>query len=126
MSEEQAQSSIGDIKPEITFDDFQKLDLRVGTVEDASEHPNADKLIILQVDLGFEKRQILAGLREWMQPADLVGKQIVVVVNLAPRKMRVVESNGMLLAASESDGEKLTNVVPLTVGQQMPPGSKVS
>lgn len=125
MSEQQPESA-GDIKPEITFDDFQKLDMRVGTVTEASEHPNADKLIVLQVDLGFENRQLLAGLRPWMPPESLVGKQIVVVVNLAPRKMRGMESNGMLLAASETDGETLTNVVPLTAASELPPGSKVS
>ena len=86
-------------KPTITYEDFAKLDLRVATIVQAENHPNADKLICLQIDLGTEQRQIIAGIRGHYEPTDLVGKQIVVVANLAPRKMRGLESQGMLLAA---------------------------
>src|SRR5882757_8990067 len=73
---------------QIVYDDFAKIELRVGTVVECIPHPNADKLLVLQVDIGTEKRQICAGLRQHYQPEQLVGKQIVVVANLAPRTMR--------------------------------------
>ena len=81
-------------------DDFAKLDLRTGKVLEIRDHPNADKLYVLTVDLGNEKRQIIAGLRAYVPAEALLGKNIIVVANLAPRKMRGLESNGMLLAAS--------------------------
>lgn len=112
-------------KPEITYDDFVKLDLRVATIVEAEEHPNADRLLKLQVDLGAEKRQICAGIKAYYDPADLVGKQIVVVANLAPRKIRGEESNGMLLAASAMDGEELSDVIVLSPSKQAPAGSSV-
>src|SRR5690349_15917283 len=85
----------------IQYDDFAKLQLRVATVLECVAHPNADKLLVLQIDLGGgEKRQICAGLRQYYQPEQLVGKQIVVVANLAPRQMRGQVSQGMLLAAT--------------------------
>ena len=84
-------------KPIITYDDFVKLDLRVATVIEVAEHPNADKLLVLKIDLGDEQRQIIAGLRGHYSPEALLGKQIVVVKNLAPRKMRGMESQGMFL-----------------------------
>src|SRR5258708_38011613 len=86
--------------PTIQYDDFAKLDLRVATVLDCKPHPNADKLLVLQIDLGTEKRQICAGLRLHYQPELLIGKQIVVVANLEPRTMRCEPSQGMLLAAA--------------------------
>ena len=111
-------------KPEvITYDDFQKLDLRVATVVQAEAHPNADKLIVLQIDLGAEKRQIVAGLRAYYEPAALVGKQIIVVANLAPRMMRGLESKGMLLAASSEDHSQ---VIVLTPERPLAPGARVS
>lgn len=121
-------SESNDAKPIITYDDFIKLDLRVGTVTEAGDHPNADRLIVLQVDLGSETRQIVAGLKAWIEPQTMVGKQVVVVANLAPRKMRGLESQGMLLAASDMSGEddKPANVVPLSPSTAVPPGSPVS
>ncbi len=113
-------------KPIIQFEDFAKLDLRVGKIIEASEHPNADKLIVLKVDLGDEQRQLLAGLRAWYEPQDLVGTSVVVVANLAPRKMRGMESQGMLLAATVMDGEEYRDVVVLTPSKDVPPGSAVS
>jgi len=114
-------------KPEITFDDFQKIDLRVATIVEAEEHPNADRLLKLQIDLGEElgRRQICAGVKAFYDPADLVGKQIVVVANLAARQIRGEQSNGMLLAASAMDGETLADVVLLAPGKPVPPGSTV-
>ena len=88
----------------ITIDDFVKVDLRVAQVLVAERIPKADKLLRLEVDLGYEKRQILAGIAQYYEPEKLIGRKIVIVANLAPRKMRGLESNGMLLAASLPDG----------------------
>lgn len=107
----------------IQYDDFAKVHLRVGRVLDAQPHPNADKLIVLKVDLGSEQRQICAGLRGYYEPAALVGKNIIVVANLAPRMMRGLESNGMLLAASSADRSK---VIILTPDAEIEPGAVVS
>ncbi len=107
----------------IQFDDFLKLDLRVGTITQAEAHPNADKLIVLQVDLGSEQRQLIAGLRGYYEPDELTGKQIVVVANLAPRMMRGLESCGMLLAACSDDNSA---VIVLTPEKPIEPGTRVS
>jgi methionyl-tRNA synthetase len=88
----------------ITIDDFAKVELRVAQILVAERIPKADKLLRLEVDLGYEKRQILAGIAQYYEPEKLVGRKIVIVANLAPRKMRGLESNGMLLAASLPDG----------------------
>src|SRR5437773_1012233 len=107
----------------IEYDDFAKLELRVATVLECKPHPNADKLLVLQIDLGGEKRQICAGLRLHYQPEQLVGKQIVVVANLAPRQMRGEISQGMLIAATDSASGR---VIIITTGDQATPGSKVN
>jgi methionyl-tRNA synthetase len=88
----------------ITIDDFVKVDLRVAQILVAERVPKADKLLRLEVDLGYEKRQILAGIAQYYEPEKLIGRKIIIVANLAPRKMRGLESNGMLLAASLPDG----------------------
>jgi methionyl-tRNA synthetase len=88
------------LAPQITIDDFAKVDLRVARVLVAERIPKADKLLRLEVDLGFEKRQILAGIAEYYAPETLIGRKVVIVANLAPRKMRGLESNGMIVAAS--------------------------
>ncbi len=88
----------------ITIDDLTKVDLRVAQILVAERIPKADKLLRLEVDLGYEKRQILAGIAQYYEPEKLIGRKIVIVANLAPRKMRGLESNGMLLAASLPDG----------------------
>ncbi len=88
----------------INIDDFAKVDLRVAQILVAERVPKADKLLRLEVDLGYEKRQILAGIAQYYEPEKLIGRKIVIVANLAPRKMRGLESNGMLLAASLPDG----------------------
>src|SRR5712691_10097605 len=107
----------------IQYDDFAKLELRVATVIDCKAHPNADKLLVLQIDLGSEKRQICAGLRQHYAPEQLVVKQIVVVANLAPRTMRGEISQGMLLAATDASSGKVIYVTPSEV---VGVGSKVS
>ena len=96
----------------INYDDFAKIDLRVATIVECKAHPNADKLLVLQVDLGTERRQICAGLRQHYQPEQLVGKQIVVVANLAPRTMRGEVSNGMLLAATDKGDGRVIVIAP--------------
>lgn len=115
-------------KPEITFDDFAKLDLRIATIVKSEPHPNADRLIKLQLDDGSgTPRQICAGVREFYDPADLEGRQIVIVANLAPRQIRGEESRGMLLAASNAaKGEDDRRVVLMTPMTEIEPGSTVS
>jgi methionyl-tRNA synthetase len=90
----------------ITIDDFTKIELRVAQIKVAERIPKADKLLRLEVDLGYETRQILSGIAEHYTPESLVGRKIVIIANLAPRKMRGLESNGMLLAASLGEGDK--------------------
>jgi len=114
-------------KPTINFDDFARLDLRIGTIREAEAHPNADKLLKLQIELGDERRQICAGVKPYVDdPQSLVGQQIVVVANLEPRKIRGEESHGMLLAASVTEGDQLQDVVLLQPGKQVPSGAAVS
>ena len=93
------------LKAEIVYDDFAKLDLRVGTIVEASKVEKADKLLKLSVDLGFETRTIVSGIALHFAPEAIVGKQVVVVANLAPRKMRGIESNGMILMAEDQQGK---------------------
>jgi methionyl-tRNA synthetase len=107
-------SEIINHKSEIVFDDFAKIDLKVGTILAAEKVEKADKLLKLEVDLGFEKRTIVSGIALHFKPEDIVGKQVTVVTNLAPRKMRGIESNGMILMAEDSEG-KLHFVKPETV-----------
>ena len=115
----------GDPGPHIiSYDDFAKLDLRVATVLECRPHANADKLLVLQIELANgERRQICAGLRQHYPPEQLVGKQIVVVANLAPRQMRGEISQGMLLAATDPATNR---VIVVTPGEQVAAGSKVS
>ncbi|HVH30886.1 MAG TPA: methionine--tRNA ligase subunit beta, partial [bacterium] len=105
----------------ISIDEFKKLDIRVGEIRSAKRVPGTDKLIEVQVDLGSEVRTVVAGLVPQYEPDDLVGKRIVVVANLEPRRMRGIASQGMLLAA-EWDGE----VALLTVEKNAPKGAKIS
>jgi methionyl-tRNA synthetase len=89
----------------ITIDDFAKVELRVGVVKVAERVPKADKLLRLEVDIGTEVRQVLAGIAEAYAPETLVGRKVVIVANLAPRKLRGMESNGMIVAASLEGGK---------------------
>jgi methionyl-tRNA synthetase len=108
--------------PQIAIDDFVKIDLRVAKIIVAERIPKADKLLRLEVDLGYEKRQILSGIAEWYAPEDLIGRAIVVIANLAPRKMRGLESHGMLLAASHGENGK---PILATFGEDIALGSRL-
>jgi methionyl-tRNA synthetase len=114
-------SSVPDT-PQIGIDDFVKVDLRVAKIVVAERIPKADKLLRLEVDLGYETRQILSGIAEWYTPEELIGRRIVVIANLAPRKMRGLESHGMLLAASEGENGK---PVLATFGEDIALGSRL-
>ena len=117
-----AKLATGNLKPEIQFDDFSKLDLRIGTIVAAEKVEKADKLLKLQVDLGFEKRTIVSGIALHFNPDELLGRQVVVVANLAPRKLRGIESNGMILSAEDEKG-KLHLIKPEEI---INPGAGVS
>ena len=93
------------LKPEIVFDDFAKIDLRIGTILSAEKVEKADKLLKLEVDLGFEKRTIVSGIALHFAPEEIIGKQVTVVCNLAPRKMRGIESNGMILMVEDAQSK---------------------
>lgn len=119
-------------KPQITFEDFAKVDLRVARIVTAENHPSADRLFKLQVDDGSgTPRQLCAGIRGAYQAKELVGRTIIIVANLAPRVIRGEESRGMLLAASDVPKEAAgagveRKVILLTTASDIPPGSIVS
>jgi methionyl-tRNA synthetase len=98
-------------KETIVYDDFAKMDLRVGTILTAEKMPKANKLMVMQVDTGLDTRTIVSGIAEHFTPEELVGKKVTVLVNLAPRPLRGVESQGMILLAEKADG-KLVFVGP--------------
>ena len=100
-------------KEEITIDDLDKVELRVGKVLSCEKHPKADRLLVSQVKLGSETRQIVSGIAKWYKPEEMVGKDVIVVCNLKPVKLRGVESQGMILAAG-NDGDDL--IIPTAVG----------
>lgn len=106
---------------EINIEDFAKVVLKSGRVLEARAHPDADRLLVLTVSLGEQTRTICAGIRQWWAPEALVGKDVVIVANLKPRKMRGIESQGMLLAIQDGD-----DVVPLTAMKPVSPGRRVS
>lgn len=108
------------MKPIINFTDFDKIDLRVGTVVNCAAKEGSDKLLRLTVDFGEEgTRNILSGIKKWYKPENLIGKQFVFILNLAPRKMMGEDSEGMILAA---DGKK---PLPLKAGSKVIPGAKI-
>jgi methionyl-tRNA synthetase len=108
----------------ITIDDFAKIELRVAVVEAVERVPKTEKLLKLDLDLGFEKRSIVSGIAQFYEPEALVGKRIVIVANLKPAKIRGVESRGMLLAAGgRAEGEDLGLV---TLDKEIPPGTRIS
>ena len=104
----------------IKYEDFKKLDLRVATIKKVENHPNADKLYVLTIDLGDEMRSLVAGIKNYYKPEELIDKQIIVVANLEPAKLRGIESNGMLLAADDKN-----NLVILTPEKKIKEGSKI-
>ena len=112
-----------DASPQISIDDFAKVELRVAQILICERIPKADKLLRLEVDLGYEKRQILSGIAEWYTPEELVGRRIVVITNLAPRKMRGLESHGMLLAASTEGGKP--HLATFADAESLPLGSRL-
>ena len=105
----------------ITIDDFRKLEFRVAQIKEIKEHPNADKLYLVQVDVGGELKQLVAGIRKAYTKEELVGKKIIIVNNLEPATIRGEISNGMLLAASDGQG-----MAVLTIDKEVALGSKVS
>ena len=119
-------------KPQITFDDFAKVDLRVAKIVHAENHPSADKLFKLQLDDGSgTPRQICAGIRGYYQPEELIGRLIIIVANLAPRMLRGEESRGMLLAASDAPKDPAATaqnrkVILLAPSADIAPGAIVS
>lgn len=103
-----------------TLQDFQKFELVVAQIKEVKEHPNADKLYVLKIDIGSAEKQIVAGIRRSYTPEQLLGKKIIVINNLQPAVLRGEESNGMLLAASAVDGSAL-----LMPDKDMPVGTKI-
>ncbi len=106
---------------EISFKDWQNLDIRVAEILDVQDHPNADKLYVIKINIGEEERTIVAGIKQNYPKEELIGKKIIVLTNLEPATLRGVKSEGMLLAASEDE-----KVVLLTVDKDISPGSKIS
>ena len=104
----------------ISFEEFQKIDLRVGKIIEAEKIASSEKLLKLKVDFGGEKRQLVAGIAKFYQPEDLIGKEIVVVVNLEPKNLMGIESQGMLLAADDKGKPVL-----LRPDKEVLPGSKI-
>ena len=99
-------------KPQIEFADFEKVEMVVGEVKECTKHPDADKILVFKVDFGYEERQILSGVAEFYKPEELVGKKVIAVMNLKPRKIRGLESNGMLLSAvKEKDGKEVLELL---------------
>ena len=114
-------------KPRISYDDFAKLDLRVAKILDAEKVEGSDKLLKLKIRVGNEERQLVAGIAQHYAPDELLGKKIIIIANLEPRKIRGVESNGMLLAAAEEKDGKLLRLCLATVdGSEFPDGSALS
>jgi methionyl-tRNA synthetase len=112
---------MGEQKPEIAYEDFAKLDIRIGKIIAAEMVPEADKLIKCTVDFGeIGLRTIVSGIAEWKKPEELVGREFPYIVNLSPRKLRGVESQGMILAASDDSGVAL--IFP---ERELPPGTSL-
>jgi len=114
--------------PTVNFEQFTNLDLRVATITHAEPHPNADRLLKIQLDDGTpDGRQVCAGIKAWYDPESLVGTQVIIVANLEPRTIRGEVSQGMIMAGSAvaEDGDK-EDVCVLRIDRPLPPGSKVS
>ena len=118
---EEANYKAKPIRENIEFDDFMKLDIRVGTVLECTKVPKADKLLQFRIDDGLEKRTIVSGIAQHYKPEDLVGKQVCFIANLAPRKLKGIVSEGMILSAENFDG-KLAVITP---EKEVKPGSEV-
>jgi methionyl-tRNA synthetase len=118
---EAAEATAAPQKETIAYDDFMKMDIRVGTVLEAEKVPKTKKLLKLLIDTGIDKRTVVSGIAEYFKPEDIVGKQVSILVNLAPRKLRGIESQGMILMAEDADG-KLVFVSP---GEMVKAGSEI-
>ena len=118
---EEANYKAKPIRANIEFDDFMKLDIRVGTVLECQKVPTADKLLQFKIDDGLEARTIVSGIAQHYKPEELVGKQVCFIANLAPRKLKGIVSEGMILSAENNDGS-LAVVLP---GREVKPGSEV-
>jgi len=118
---EEANYQAKPIRETITYDDFSKLDIRVGTILECTKVPKADKLLQFKIDDGLEKRTIISGIAQHYKPEELVGKQVCFIANLAPRKLRGITSEGMILSAEDFDG-KLAVITPQ---KAVKPGSEV-
>ncbi|NMA37632.1 MAG: methionine--tRNA ligase subunit beta, partial [Papillibacter sp.] len=105
----------------ITIDDFKKVDIRVAQVLECEPVPKSDKLLCLQLEVGSERRQVVSGIAKWYKPGDLVGKKVLLAYNLAPAKLRGVESSGMILAATVGDAARV-----VFVDEGIPTGSQLS
>jgi methionyl-tRNA synthetase len=105
MTNEEESAKVAPAKPEITYDDFAKLDIRIGTVLEAEKLPKSKKLLKLKIDTGVDQRTILSGISQHFEAEDLIGKQVTVLINLAPRKMMGIESEGMVLMAEDLNGD---------------------
>ncbi len=105
----------------VLFDDFKRLDIRVGKIIEVQEHPDADKLYVMDVDIGTEQRKIVAGIRPYYTKEELTGRLVIIVVNLEPRKIRGIESQGMLLAGLDD-----TTLGILTVDRSIKPGTRIT
>jgi methionyl-tRNA synthetase len=103
--------SLSPAKAETSFDDFNKMDIRTGTILEAERVPKTDKLLKLKIDIGIDKRTVVSGIAEWYKPEDIIGQQVSILVNLAPRKIKGIESQGMILMAENAQGE-LSFVLP--------------
>lgn len=104
----------------ISYEDFKKLDIRVAKIKEVTDHPDADKLYVVKIDLGEEERQIVAGIKPYIEKEALIGKEVVVIANMEPRKIRGIESKGMLLAAKDEEGLAI-----VTLNREVKPGSIV-
>jgi methionyl-tRNA synthetase len=111
MENDAASKTIAPLKAEVTFDDFSRMDIRIGQILEAEKVKGADKLLQLKVDTGIDQRTVVSGIAEHYKPEDIVGKKVSVLVNLAPRKIKGIESHGMILLAEDKEG-KLTFVLP--------------
>ena len=109
------------VRETINYEDFEKLDIRVGTVLDCKKVPKADKLLQFTIADGLENRTIISGIAKFYQPEDLIGKQVCFIANLAPRKLRGIESQGMILSAENFDG----GLSVVTTLSEVKPGSEV-
>jgi len=118
---EQNKATVAPVKEDIQYDDFMKMDIRIGTIIEAEKVPKTKKLLKLKVDTGIDQRTVVSGIAEFYDPEKIIGQQVSVLVNLAPKKLKGIESNGMILMTENSDG-RLCFVSPT---DKFPPGSEI-